>query len=481
MKPSQRQKKNKSKRKRSLWFEKLMAILAVLDVGLVLFDLSYISWRNFYYRYGPDVIHQWYDPIKGIEPHRDTEQYLETVDELRAQVAATGINSEEVMPLLEELGDRSETMIDENPFQIADKTGDLERIKNRMRDRLNNESAKDAFQDFWSRNHLTSNSWQQEMDFFESEIRPQLEMNYFRSISIRGTFTDRFWQIDAYFILIFALEFLARTWTISRRTQLSWRDAWLFRWYDILLLVPFSGLGFPVFALTRLIPLAVRLDQSNLVDLKPLRRKINQGVVAALAGEITETVVIRVIDRLQDAIENDGVINLVRASDRQYIDINDRNEMEVLSQQLVRISLYEVFPEIKPDLEALLLHSLTTGVKDMPLYQNFQNLPGMQDQPEQLAREVIRHTTDSLYDVLKGMVEDPVGAELFNNMVQNFTKVMQREIGQPNNATEIQTLLSDFLEEMKINYFRRDDIEDIENFEAVIEETRQLREAAQKK
>ncbi|MFO8037917.1 MAG: hypothetical protein R6U67_00555 [Sodalinema sp.] len=481
MKPSQRQKKNTSKRNRSLWFEKLMAILAVLDVGLVLFDLSYISWRNFYYRYGPEAIHQWYDPIKGIEPHRDTEKYLDTVDEFRAEVAANGINSEEVAPLLEELGDRSETMIDENPFQIADKTGDLERIKNRMRDRLNNESAKDSFDEFWSRDYLTSNSWQDEMDFFESEIRPQLEMNYFRSISIRGTFTDRFWQIDVWFILIFALELLARTWTISRRTKLSWRDAWLLRWYDFFLLIPFSGLGFPVFALTRLIPVAVRLDQSNLVDLKPLRRKINQGVVAALAGEITETVVVRVIDRLQDAIENDGVANLVRSSDRQYIDINDRNEVEILSQQLVRMSLYEVFPEIKPDLEALLLHSLTSGVKDMPLYQNLQNLPGMQDQPEQLAREVIRRTTDSLYDILKGMIEDPVGAELFNNMAQNFTKVMQREIGQPDNAAEIQILLSDFLEEMKINYFRREEIEDVEDFEAVIEETRQLREAAQKK
>lgn len=189
----------------------------------------------------------------------------------------------------------------------------------------------------------------------------------------------------------------------------------------------------------------------------------------------------RVIDRLQDAIENDGVVNLIKGSGREYIVLNNRNEMEVLSQQLVRMSLYEVFPEIKPDLDALLLHSMTNSMKEIPLYQNLKNLPGMQDQPEELAREIIGRSTDGLHDILKGMVEDPVGAELFNHMVQNFTKVMQKEIGKPDNATEIQTLLSDFLEEMKINYFRREEIEDVEDFESIIEETRQLREAAQKK
>ncbi|WP_159789275.1 hypothetical protein [Sodalinema gerasimenkoae] len=480
MKPRQR-KKHKLKQHRSLWFEKLMALIAVLDVGLVLFDLSYISWRDFYYRYGPEALHQGYDPVKGIEPHRDTEQYLDTVDELMEQVAATGIQSDEVVPLLEELGDRSDMMVDENPFQLADKTGDLERIKNRMRDRLDEESAKDAFREFWSQEHLTSASWGREMDFFDSQIRPHIEMNYFRSISIRGTFTDRFWMIDGWFILIFGLEFLARTWTIARRINIPWREAWLLRWYDVLFLIPFSGLGFPILALSRLIPLSFRLDDSKLVDLKPLRRKINQGLVAALAGEITETVVVRVIDRMQDAIENDGVINLINGSGQEYIVLNNRNEMEVLSQQLVRMSLYEVFPEIKPDLEALLLHSFTNGIKDMPLYHNLQNLPGMKDQPEQLAREIISRGTNEFHNLLKGMVEDPVGAELFNHMLENFTKVMRQEIGKPDNASEIQILLSDFLEEMKINYFRREEIEDIEDFEAIIEETRQLREAAQKK
>ena len=49
-----------------------MAIAATVNLGLVLFDLSYVPWRDFYLRNFPGLIRV-YDPIKGIEPHRETE------------------------------------------------------------------------------------------------------------------------------------------------------------------------------------------------------------------------------------------------------------------------------------------------------------------------------------------------------------------------------------------------------------------------
>lgn len=465
------------KKQRSLWFEKLMAVVAIADVAFVIFDLSYISLRDYYYRYAPDPLHEWYDDIKGIEPYRDTAQYLETVNQLEEQVTATGIQSPEVRPYLEELRERSEAMIDENPFQLANKTGSLERIKKAIRDRMESDSAKDAFTEFWSRQHLTSDSWQDEIEFFNETIRPKMETNYFRSTSIRGTFTDLYWTIDVWFIAIFGLEFIARTWTIARRVGIPWKEAWLLRWYDIFFLIPFSGLGLPILALSRLIPLTFRFDQSNLVNLQPLRAQINQGIVAALAGEITETVVIRVIDQLQSAVDQDAVAELVAPPKQEYIDLNDINEIEVLSQRFVQLSVYEVLPEIKPDLEALLLHSLTNGLKDTPLYTSFQAFPGMKDTPDRVAQEVVSQLTTTLYDVIRGAVEDPVGAELFDRLVQNFVQVLSREVGQPKNVNEIQDLISDFLEEVKINYVRRSKIEDVE---AIIQESRRLREAAQK-
>ena len=79
-------------KRRNLWFERLMAILASVNLSLVLFDLTYVPWRDFYIRNLPQVT-QKYDPIKGIEPHRETENYLATVDALIEQVSQTGLRS----------------------------------------------------------------------------------------------------------------------------------------------------------------------------------------------------------------------------------------------------------------------------------------------------------------------------------------------------------------------------------------------------
>ncbi|HEY9874724.1 MAG TPA: hypothetical protein V6D12_14895, partial [Candidatus Obscuribacterales bacterium] len=63
------------------WWAKIIAIVAVINLALVLFDLSYIPWRDLYLREFPSIVTS-YDPFKGIEPHRATQKYLNTVDQL---------------------------------------------------------------------------------------------------------------------------------------------------------------------------------------------------------------------------------------------------------------------------------------------------------------------------------------------------------------------------------------------------------------
>ena len=83
-----------------------MAIAAAVNLGLVLFDLSYVPWRDFYQRNFPALNHlnipgftlipslpYGYDSIKGIEPHRETQNYLLTVNALKQQVTQTGLQS----------------------------------------------------------------------------------------------------------------------------------------------------------------------------------------------------------------------------------------------------------------------------------------------------------------------------------------------------------------------------------------------------
>lgn len=80
----------KSPKTRNLWFERLMAMIATVNLCLVLFNLSYVPWRDFYLRKLPEIT-QIYDPIKGIELQRETGNYLATVKELEETGKPNGV------------------------------------------------------------------------------------------------------------------------------------------------------------------------------------------------------------------------------------------------------------------------------------------------------------------------------------------------------------------------------------------------------
>jgi hypothetical protein len=132
--------KRRSKVRQSLWFERIMAVLALVNLLLVLFDLTYIPLRDFWLQGKIRIrgltlevplppITEWYDQFKGIEPYRDTQQYLDRVEDLENQIGQTGLRSQQVEVILADLRRRSSEIIDTNAFQIANKTGTLEKIK----------------------------------------------------------------------------------------------------------------------------------------------------------------------------------------------------------------------------------------------------------------------------------------------------------------------------------------------------------------
>ena len=301
------------------WFEQLMAMVATLNYGLVLFDLSYTDVRDYYFKYIP-VLTQVYDPIKGIQPHQNTEKYLDTIEQLKSAVVETSLNSEQVDKILAELRNQSEEIINENPFAIADKSGTLERIKNRMREHIKNpnNSAKQSFDIFWSSSYLRQNGYDQQMKWFERNIRPLVAINYYRSLSENGKFTRTFWKVDLPFSIIFILEFLARTYLISRRyPKVTWFDAMLWRWYDVFLFLP-------IFRLLRIIPVTIRLNQVHFISLEPIRIQVTRGFVAAIARELTEFVVIEVIQQIQGEIRRGDIFKqLFMNQNKPYLDINN--------------------------------------------------------------------------------------------------------------------------------------------------------------
>lgn len=457
----------------SLWFERVLTAIAAADLGLVFFDLSYIPWRDFYVLKAPAALHETYDQLKGIEPYRDTQQYIDRVEDLETQVALTGIESPQVEAILADLRQRSIDMIEENPFQLANKTGNLERIKNEVRAYIENDSAKDSFQIFWSQDYLKQN-WDASITFYEEELLPNFRTNYFRQIGENSEFIDHFWRIDLIFIAFFGVEYLARTWTISRRIGIGWREAMLWRWFDLFLLLP-------AFRWLRVIPVAVRLDRAEILNLSPIRRQASDFAIASVAGEITETVVIQVLDQFQMSIRQDAIVSILKSIEKQqdsYIDLNDIDEVSELSKRLINVSVYDVFPKIRPDLEALLNHTIFSTVESLPAYQSVKFLPGMQELPKRLSQDIVTQLVGALYDGIVGAIEDPIGAELTQNLTQNFATALKLEVEKPVNLKEIEDLLVAFLEEAKVNYVRRSITNDVE---LVVQETKRLREAADRR
>ncbi|HEY9296968.1 MAG TPA: hypothetical protein VIQ31_11455, partial [Phormidium sp.] len=366
--------------RRFLWLQRIIAIIALVNLLLVFFDLSYIRWRDFYFHNFPQVT-QFYDPVKGIEPHRDTQHYLAQVDELTGLLAADGLQSPEVETALAQLRLLSNQIIEDNPFAIANKSGLLENIKNQIRDRLAKNSAHEAFNNFWSSAYFSQVGWEAEINFFNSSIRPLIETNYYRHIDINSKFVDKFGKFDLAFVILFALDYLVRTFSISRRDpNLSWLEAMLRRWYDVFLLLPF-------WRWLRVIPVLIRLNQSELVDLKPFRAQINRDFVANFAQEMTEVVGVRMIDGMQKSINRGDVANWMFNSEnrRRYVDINNTDEMRAIASRLLYLSVYNVLPQVQPDVEALLQHMIKSALNQSPVYKQLQNIPGVNKLPNQLA------------------------------------------------------------------------------------------------
>jgi hypothetical protein len=472
--------------RRNLLFERIMAALALANLLLVLFDLSYIPLRDFWLQgkikvFGLTLetplppITQWYDPIKSIEPNRDTDQYLEKVNELEIQINQTGEGSPQVEQILQELRSRSAEIIDTNPFQGANKTGALEKIKNRMRQhqfKSKDASAKESFRKFWSQDNLKRKGIKPEIAFFKSEIRPLFETNYYRPIGENGELVDYFEVLDLPFSLLFGLEFLARTWLIRRRhTGLSWIDGMLWRWYDIFLLLP-------VFRLLRIIPVTIRLSQAELLNLEPIQKQITQGFVANIAEDLTEVVVVRVINQAQSSIRKGDLAKwLSQTEHRPYIDLNDTDEVAALTALMIQLTVDQVLPKIRPDIEALLKHHLAKILHQSPAFGGLQAVPGIAQLQQELTERLVKEISQGVYDAINNaMAEDPKGDQLLQRLIQHLSEVLGTEIQTKQTLQKIQSLLIDLLEEIKVNYVERLSQEDLEE---ILEQTRAIRRIAQ--
>ena len=422
-----------------------MATIASIGFIVSIFDLTYIPCRDFYFRNLPIVVR--YDRVKGIEPHRETQRYLNAVEQLQLTVKQTGLTSSQTQIWLQELDTLSVSMIQNNPFQVAGKTGNLEQIKNDVRDRVQNQSAKGAFATFWSQDYLTKVGWEREIAFYDRQIEPLLVTNYYRRLNQSGNYVDNFWQIDLIFIGIFAGELLGRIFLIRRHNrQLSWQQVVIRRWYDLILLLPFAQF-------LRIIPVIIRLQQAKLIDLSLVKSELNRLFVGQIVNELTEGVILQTLQQTQTAIRSGQITRLVHSYlNTPHIDLNNVNEIEVFIELILEIVVYRVIPKIQPDLEAILRHLFQKALLESPAYRNLQRLPGVGEMPAQAVDRVVKEVSTSIYTALTKVLEDPNSAKLSRRLANNFTQSIGTEMQRGQTVIKIESLLYDLIEEIKVTY-----------------------------
>jgi hypothetical protein len=431
---------------KNIWFERLMAIIVSIGFLVGMFDLTYIPWRAFYFRNIPEVA-QFYDRYKGIEPHRETERYLNAVEQLKITVKQTGLASTQTQSWLQELDSLSVSLIQNNPFAVAGKTGNLEKIKNEVRDRVRNQSAKGAFKTFWSQAYLTRAGWEKELGFYEQKIKPLIVTNYYRKLDDSGDFIDRFWEIDLIFIGIFAIDILGRIYYILRHNRnVSFQQAVIWRWYDLILLLPFAQY-------LRIIPVMIRLNQAKIINLESIQSELNRLFVGQIVNELTDAVVIQVLHQTQRSIKQGEITKLVSGYLKQpYIDLNNVNEIEALFELILEIVIYRVIPKIQPDLEEIFQHLFHQALLESPAYRNLRMLPGVGELPAQAIDRVVKEVSSSIYTALTKVISDPDNGRLSRRLAENLGSAIGDEFQRGQTTIKIESLVYDLIEEIKVTY-----------------------------
>ena len=443
-----------------LWrhWDRAVALWAGLNLLLVLFDITYIPLRTFWLqrnltplpqvplvvplRVLPDLT-PLYDPVKGIEPHRETQAYLEAFARLdQALIAAPA--PAQTAAQRQRFVELTEAMINENPFAASGNSGTLEKIKNRLRQRAADDSAKQAAARLLSDGWLSQRSWAQERRFWQQQVLPLVATSYWRSIDENGRPADHFWRIDLLlFQSVFALDILLRMLRLRRRFPgLSWRDALLRRWIDLPLLLPF-------WRWMRVVPVVERLSQAQLINVEPLRAAVSRAVVSLLALELFEVLALQLVDGTQSLIRSSQWPRWIRSL-RSHQSVSGADEQQLVD--LIRLwgplLLGQVTPRLQPELQSLLGHALQ---------QQLREVPGGAIVPAGVSRQLAVGVVDSLLGLSRGTAQrlarsDDRQSALLQQAIDRFWEELAAALEQAGTLERSQELVCALLQQLKLNY-----------------------------
>jgi hypothetical protein len=405
------------------WF---MVWVALVNLGLILFDFTYLTFRPIYLHYVP-VLTRIYDPVLGISPHPVTTALVQEEKALRRALTENqtqGAINEHV----ERLRVLTYRVVKENPFDRSEQHHKVEVFREVIARESGLELENTALLDPWE--DAVARFWPQEpdalssrLDVFEAELEPLLETNYFRTVDSKGRLQSTFWLIDLPFLLFFWLEYGTR-WYLAAQRKLypRWYFFPVLNWYDLLGLIPYTQ--FRIFRLFRVVSIYLRLHRSDLS--KVGEDTISRGVKrisGILVEEISDAVAVRILTEVQTEIR-DGtarrVLDEIVSTKRDQIetmvvaqiqDLVSNDETQERVRSVVRLNL-EAAAESSAALRAVPLpKSLvqvlvrTTGQIVLETFLKSINTTLESDEGQNATKDLVRGMMDQ-------MLEGPLRTEL---------------------------------------------------------------------
>jgi len=307
----------KREEKLRLAWDLFMVWVALINLWMILFDITYLWLRPIYFRYVP-VVTRVYDPVKGIEPHPLTEQFLETIDTTR-NLLLQKPSHEALARQVQQLRGLTVRILEENPFQRSGRTAlyqslveTVARQAGTTSDALKNrEQLERAVAILWP---ADAGALRYRLEHLAPSFLRALRTNYYRTIDRWGRPTDHFWMLDLPFLLVFWLEFLVRwAMAVRRRTHARWYCFPIFNWYDVLGLLPSDY--FRPFRLLRLVSVYMRLRRSELSSIgKDYFSRTVAYFSNILTEEISDRVALRILSELEEEIRDGTHVRIARAT-----------------------------------------------------------------------------------------------------------------------------------------------------------------------
>jgi hypothetical protein len=388
---------------RTLW-DLFMVWVVLINLCLILFDLSYLWLRPVYFKYVPIITRAW-DPVLGIEPHPLTGELIETA-ETAQQLIATEPTSATLEEILEKLRTLTFRVYVEDPFERSGQTANLDAIKDGAARATGYSSSElgnpkvlaEIAREYWT--GPPELLWHR-LERFNSEFAPKLAVNYFRGYDLDGKLVNHFWKIDLPFLILFWFEFMIR-WviTVRRKTHARWYFFPIFNWYDLLSLIPVTTLR-PL-RLLRVLSIYMRLRESELSRVgQDLLSRAVAYISNIVTEEVSDRVALRILSEFEDEISDGTHVRIARSTIEPR-----REEIEQVVTGQIRAILTD--QDMIEKFRHLLELNLETAVEES---ESLRSLPLPHIVVKPVVRTVGEVILDTTLETIESTLESPRGQE----------------------------------------------------------------------